>query len=90
MIAFGAIDAARRLGIRVPEELSIVGFDDIDMAGWEAFSLTTARQPLAVMARAAARLLLERIDSEESLAPRKWVFPVELVHRSTLTVAPPE
>lgn len=90
VIAFGALDAARRLGIRVPEELSIVGFDDIDMAGWEAFNLTTARQPLADMARAAAKLLLERIASEEPLEPRRRVFPVELVHRSTLAGPPPK
>jgi LacI family transcriptional regulator, galactose operon repressor len=90
VIAFGALDAARRLGVRVPEELSIVGFDDIDMAGWEAFNLTTARQPLAEMARAAARLLLERIAAEQPLAPRRRVFPVEIVHRSTLGRAPAE
>ena len=41
VIAFGALDAARRVGVRVPAELSIVGFDDIDMAGWEGFNLTT-------------------------------------------------
>ena len=61
VIAFGALDAARRVGVRVPAELSIVGFDDIDMAGWEGFNLTTVRQPLAEMGRAAAKLLLERI-----------------------------
>ena len=62
VIAFGALDAARRVGVRVPAELSIVGFDDIDMAGWEGFNLTTVRQPLAEMGRAAATLLLERIE----------------------------
>jgi LacI family transcriptional regulator len=87
VIAFGALDAARRLRVRVPEELSVVGFDDIDMASWEGFNLTTARQPLAEMARTAARLLLERIESEEPLAPRRRVFPVKLVHRSTLAAA---
>jgi LacI family transcriptional regulator len=90
VLAFGALDAARRLGIRVPEELSIVGFDDIDMAGWEAFNLTTARQPLAEMARAAAKVLLERIEAEEPLGPRRRVFPVDLVRRATLGAAPPE
>ena len=57
LIAFGALDAARRVGVRVPDELSIVGFDDIDMAGWEGFKLTTVRQPLAEMGRAAVSLL---------------------------------
>lgn len=88
VIAFGALDAARRVGIRVPEELSIVGFDDIDMASWEGFSLTTARQPLAEMARAAANLLMERIASGDGLPPRRRVFPVELVYRDTLAAAP--
>jgi hypothetical protein len=88
VIAFGALDAARRVGVRVPAELSIVGFDDIDMAGWEGFNLTTVRQPLAEMGRAASKLLIERIDSESELPPRRRVFPVGVVHRDTLAVAP--
>ena len=88
VIAFGALDAARRVGVRVPVELSIVGFDDIDMAGWEGFNLTTVRQPLAEMGRAAAKLLIERIDSEDDLPPRRRIFPVGVVHRDTLAVAP--
>jgi LacI family transcriptional regulator len=88
LVAFGALDAARRVGIRVPDELSIVGFDDIDMAGWEGFNLTTVRQPLAEMARAAANLLMERIASDDDVPPRQRVFPVGLVRRDTLAVAP--
>jgi LacI family transcriptional regulator len=88
VIAFGALDAARRVGVRVPAELSVVGFDDIDMAGWEGFNLTTVRQPLTEMGRAAARLLLERIGSGEAIPPRRRVFPVGLVHRTTLAAAP--
>ena len=71
VIAFGALDAARRVGIKVPSELSIVGFDDIDMAGWEGFSLTTVRQPLAEMGRATAKLVIERIASESDDPPRR-------------------
>jgi LacI family transcriptional regulator len=71
----------------VPEELSIVGFDDIDMAGWEGFSLTTVRQPLAEMGAAAAHLLIERIESGDAVPPRRRVFPVGLVRRDTLAAA---
>jgi LacI family transcriptional regulator len=88
VIAFGVRDAARRVGADVPGELSIVGFDDIDMAGWEGFNLTTVRQPLAAMSRAAATLLLERIGSDPDLPPRHRVFPVTLVRRETLGAAP--
>ncbi len=46
-MAFGALDAARTaLGLRVPEELSIVGFDDVPMAAWPSFALTTVRNPV--------------------------------------------
>ena len=89
VIAFGALDAARRVGVRVPAELSIVGFDDIDMAGWEGFDLTTVRQPLAEMGRAAANLLIERIEAGPEIAPRRRVFPVGLVRRDTLAAASP-
>lgn len=88
VMAFGALDAARRVGVRVPEELSIVGFDDIDMAGWEGFALTTVRQPLAEMGRAAANLLLQRIEAGDGGPPRRRVFPVGLVRRDTLAAAP--
>ncbi|MEO9176750.1 MAG: LacI family DNA-binding transcriptional regulator [Gaiellales bacterium] len=88
VVAFGALDAARHLSVRVPGDLSVVGFDDIDMAGWEGFDLATVRQPLAGMARAAAILLMERIAAERDAPPRRRVFPVELVERGTLGAAP--
>ena len=88
VMAFGALDAARRVRVPVPAELSIVGFDDIDMAGWEGFNLTTVRQPLAEMGRAAANLLLERIESDGRPPPRRRVFPVGLIRRETLAAAP--
>ena len=55
-VAIGALNAARGLGIRVPEDVSVVGFDDLPMAAWEVFQLTTVRQPIQDMAREAARL----------------------------------
>jgi LacI family transcriptional regulator len=87
LIAFGALDAARRIGIRVPEDLSVVGFDDIDMAGWEAFNLATVKQPLGKMGREAVALLLDRIAAGGGAA-RYRTFPVELVRRKTLGPAP--
>jgi LacI family transcriptional regulator len=92
VVAFGALDAARRLGVDVPGELSVVGFDDIPMAEWLAFGLTTVRQPFVDMAHTAARMLVERIErgrrNGESLPARHEVFPVNVVHRATLGPAP--
>jgi LacI family transcriptional regulator len=87
VIALGALDAARRRGRRVPEQLSIVGFDDISLAGWESFRLTTVRQPLAQMAHAAVQALVRRIEGDDG-EPRRTVFPTELIQRST-TGPPP-
>lgn len=84
IIGFGAVDAARSLGVDVPGRVSIVGFDDVPMAAWEAFQLTTVRQPLTDMATTAARMLAERIESGGQLGPgRERVFPTSLVKRST-------
>jgi LacI family transcriptional regulator len=83
VVAFGALDAARRLKVDVPREVSIVGFDDIPMASWEAFSLTTVRQPLTEMARDAARILIARIEGKDESEPSRIIFPTHLVQRST-------
>ena len=77
VIALGALDAAIADGISIPEQLSVVGFDDIPMAAWAAFGLTTVRVDLPAMANGAAELLLARID--DHLLPK-----VRLLARSTL------
>lgn len=61
VLARGAIQAARELGLQVPEELSVVGFDDVEYATMGYPSLTTVRQPCYDLGSTAARLLLEQI-----------------------------
>lgn len=82
LTAFGALDAARSLGVRVPDDLWVVGFDDVAMAAWEAYDLTTVRQPLADMVARAVELLLARI-ADPARPPRREVFPAELVIRGS-------
>ncbi|SFL49281.1 LacI family DNA-binding transcriptional regulator [Geodermatophilus ruber] len=89
VVAFGALDAALSLGVRVPQDVSILGFDDIPMAAWEVFSLTTLRQPTGDMARAAVRMLAERIEHAGELGPgREQVFATSLVRRATVDRPP--
>jgi DNA-binding LacI/PurR family transcriptional regulator len=67
--AFGVYEAARGRGLRVPEDLSVIGFDDLPMARWAWPPLTTIRQPLFEMAATAARMVLgEHADRRVELA----------------------
>ncbi len=80
--AFGAVDAARALNIRVPDDLWIVGYDDVDMAAWASYNLTTVRQPIDDMAKVAVQLLLERLDNPNKPSTHHR-FTSELVVRGS-------
>lgn len=80
-VAVGAYNAAMSAGLRVPDDLAIVGFDDVSMAAWPAFDLTTVNVPIAEMARAAVRLLITRLRDEGPERPRHQTFPTSLVLR---------
>lgn len=86
--AFGVLDAAARLGIDVPTELSVVGFDDSIPAGWAMVNLTTVRQPIEAMAVRAVDVLLDQLAGTAIDGVVRERFPVELVVRGT--TAPPE
>ncbi len=63
-MAIGALRAARARGLRLPEDLSVVGFDDSEEAAIVTPALTTVRQPLAEMGRMAASLLLRLLENQ--------------------------
>lgn len=63
IMACAAMDAARRHGLRVPEQLSVLGFDDSPQAAWEAYRLTTFRHPVAALAERATAALLDDAPS---------------------------
>lgn len=81
-IALGILQTARQLGIRVPEDLKIVGFDDTRLASLVRPSLSTVRVPLSEVGAAAIRALLERIDDPER-APRTVSLATKLVVRES-------
>jgi LacI family transcriptional regulator len=82
VLAIGALNAAAGLGINVPVDVTVFGFDDIEMAAWEVYRLSTVRQDLAAMADAAVRMLDERI-ADRTLPPRREKVPTELVRRGS-------
>jgi LacI family transcriptional regulator len=86
--AMGAIRALRESGYRIPEDVSVVGFDDIQHAAYLNPGLTTVRQPLREMGRAAAEILLKRINRPGSELHDKHILEPELVIRETTGPAP--
>ncbi len=80
--AFGLIEAARLRHLRVPDDLSVVGFDDLPTARWAAPPLTTIRQPLADMGRVALRTA-ERLADSEGLDTNRVELATELVIRES-------
>ena len=80
--AFGVAEAARATGRRIPDDLSVVGFDDLPMSRWFSPPLTTVRQPLAEMGRIAAEMLVAMIDRREPNG-RQVELATELVVRSS-------
>lgn len=81
--AIGAIRALQEAGLHVPEDISVVGFDDIDGAAYHNPAITTVRQPLQQMGELAARTLLNRIESNEPYAPEIAIEPELVVRHST-------
>ncbi|MFD8234109.1 LacI family DNA-binding transcriptional regulator [Streptomyces sp. NPDC059696] len=85
-MALGAIEALRRRGLRVPQDMSVVGFDDLPEVRWSAPPLTTVRQPLADMGGLAVRTVLGLTRGEQPDSPRVELGTELVVRAST---APP-
>lgn len=86
MSALGVIAVARELGLRVPEDLSVIGFDDIPEAASSTPPLTTVAQPLHDLGAQALRMLIELLDGHE--VPGHVQLPAELVIRASTGPAP--
>jgi LacI family transcriptional regulator len=87
VVALGALNAARELGLAVPGQVSVVGFDDLPVASWPIIRLTTVTFDLNAMARAAAGLLVKRIESDAGQPFETVTFDSRLVRRDTLATA---
>lgn len=86
--AIGAIRAFRDHGLSVPEDISVVGFDDIQGAAFHNPTLTTIRQPLRSMGNTAARALLQRIQGRKDYPEQIAIVPELIIRESTLPPGP--
>jgi DNA-binding LacI/PurR family transcriptional regulator len=88
VMAIGCLDFARHeLGLDVPGQLSVAGFDAVEPSNWISYNLTTLRQPLPKMAAAAADLLCSRIDRHETDTERR-VFSAQFIEGATARLTP--
>ena len=83
MSAIGAIRAIQEQGLRVPQDVSVMGFDDIPGAAFHTPSLTTVQQPLHRMGEVAAQVLLERIEGKKEYPSEIAIEPELVVREST-------
>lgn len=85
-MAIAVMDVLRlELGLRVPEDVSVIGFDDVPQAAWGAYRLTTVVQSVEKMAEATVELLLEQM--QDDAVPRNVVIPCGLVERNSVRAA---
>lgn len=82
LMAVGALKALREAGLRVPDDIAIVGYDDVELARFTDPPLTTVRQPIYELGRVAVHLLLRQLE-EGTREPQRVILPVELVIRSS-------
>ena len=87
LMAIGVYDAAHRVGLRVPDDLSVIGFDDLPEATWAAPPLTTVRQPIADLGAAAVRMLLRLSRQDDGAQPPHEELSTRFVVRAS--TAPP-
>ena len=84
--ALGIYEAARQLGVRIPQDLSVIGFDDLSFTQWSGPPMTTVRQPLVQMGAAAANLVLELASGRQPDSNRIELATTLVIRQST---APP-
>jgi len=84
LVAIGLYRALAELGLRIPDDVSVIGFDDIPLAQYLPVPLTTVRTPKTEMGAAAARMLIDHVESPDVLPPRRETFAAELVVRASV------
>ncbi|HSV31143.1 MAG TPA: LacI family DNA-binding transcriptional regulator [Atribacteraceae bacterium] len=82
-MAMGVLESLAELGVKVPEELSVIGFDDTPLGGLHCVQLTTISQSIAEQGALSARMLVERITQSKKSEPRHVVLPPKLIIRKT-------
>ncbi|MFV2051619.1 LacI family DNA-binding transcriptional regulator [Aliiroseovarius sp. YM-037] len=83
VLSIGALSAVKDAGMSVPDDIGLIGLNDMEMAGWENINLTTIRQPIRQIINSSVELMVAMLD-EPDRYPEARLFPCEVVERGTL------
>lgn len=83
VLSIGALSAVRDAGLRVPDNIGIIGLNDMEMAGWANIDLTTIRQPVDQIIESSVELMVAMLE-DTAREPQARLFPCEVVERGTL------
>jgi DNA-binding LacI/PurR family transcriptional regulator len=87
VLSLGALSALQEAGLHVPKDVGLIGLNDMAMARWQIFDLTTIRQPIADIIAASIDLVVSSLDSPDC-PPVVRLFPCEVIERGTLRPVP--
>ena len=87
VLSIGALSALQSRGLSSPDDIGIIGLNDMEMAGWENVDLTTIRQPISDIVAASVDLMQTMLDGDAG-APQARIFDCEIVERGTLRPVP--
>ncbi|MGJ8624286.1 MAG: LacI family DNA-binding transcriptional regulator [Yoonia sp.] len=87
VLSIGALSALQDAGLRVPQDIGIIGFNDMEMAGWENINLTTISQPIDAILQSSVDLMVSML-ADPNRTPEVRLFPCKLIERGTLRPAP--
>lgn len=87
VLSIGVLSGIQDAGLKVPDDIGIIGLNDMEMAGWENIDLTTIRQPIRQIVQASIEMITAMLD-EPDRYPEARVFPCRIVERGTLKPVP--
>ena len=83
VLSIGALSAIQSAGLRVPEDVGIIGLNDMEMAGWENINLTTIHNPIAQIITSSVEMIADSLN-DNNRAPEARLFDCHVVERGTL------
>ena len=87
VLSIGVLSGLRDSGLKVPQDVGVIGLNDMEMSGWESVNLTTIKQPIEQIISSSIELIVAMLEDPERY-PEARIFPTKIIERGTLKPAP--